>query len=97
MLSGDELRQYLADNKTRPLATPTDDDGSNTNWQDLIERTSYATNHNSSFTGAANATDYGASVNYLKNNGTLINTSLERLIYRGSSTSAFSTTASSWA
>ncbi|WP_204248400.1 SusC/RagA family TonB-linked outer membrane protein [Hymenobacter sp. PAMC 26628] len=83
MLSGDELRQYLVDNKTRPLAMPTDDDGSNTNWQDLIERTSYATNHNLSFTGAANATDYGASVNYLKNNGILINTSLERLIYRG--------------
>ena len=83
MLSGDELRQYLRDNNTRPLATPTDDDGSNTNWQDLIERTSYSTNHNLSFTGSANATDYGASVNYLKNNGTLINTSLERLIYRG--------------
>ncbi|TPG66767.1 SusC/RagA family TonB-linked outer membrane protein [Hymenobacter nivis] len=83
VLSGDELRQYLADNKTRPLTTPTDDDGSNTNWQDLIERTSYATNHNLSFAGSANATDYGASVNYLKNNGALINTSLERLIYRG--------------
>ncbi|WP_211320195.1 SusC/RagA family TonB-linked outer membrane protein [Hymenobacter nivis] len=83
MLSGDELRQYLVDNKTKPLATPADDDGSNTNWQDLIERTSYSTNHNLSFTGSANATDYGASVNYLKNNGTLINTSLERLIYRG--------------
>ena len=83
MLSGDELRQYLSDNKTLPLATPKDDDGSNTNWQDLIERTSYSTNHNLSFTGAANATDYGASVNYLKNNGALINTSLERLIYRG--------------
>ncbi|OGX91540.1 SusC/RagA family TonB-linked outer membrane protein [Hymenobacter coccineus] len=83
VLSGGELRQYLADNKTRPLTTPTDDDGSNTNWQDLIERTSYSTNHNLSFAGSANATDYGASVNYLKNNGALINTSLERLIYRG--------------
>ncbi len=83
MLSGDELRQYLTTNNAKPLATPTDDDGSNTNWQDLIERTSYATNHNVSFTGAANATDYGASVNYLKNNGILLNTSLERLITRG--------------
>jgi len=83
MLSGDELRQYLKTNNAKPLATPTDDDGSNTNWQDLIERTSYATNHNVSFTGAANATDYGASVNYLKNNGILTNTSLERLITRG--------------
>ncbi|WP_217278634.1 TonB-dependent receptor plug domain-containing protein [Hymenobacter sp. BRD67] len=83
MLSADELRQYLKTNNAKPLAMPTDDDGSNTNWQDLIERTSYATNHNVSFTGSANATDYGASVNYLKNNGILINTSLERLITRG--------------
>ena len=83
MLSGDELRQYLATNNAKPLAMPLDDDGSNTNWQDLIERTSYATNHNVSFTGAANDTDYGASVNYLKNNGILRNTSLERLITRG--------------
>ncbi|MEJ7665698.1 MAG: carboxypeptidase-like regulatory domain-containing protein [Hymenobacter sp.] len=46
MLSGDELRQYLADNKTKPLAMPQDDDGSNTDWQKLVERTSYSTNHN---------------------------------------------------
>ncbi|TVT41147.1 SusC/RagA family TonB-linked outer membrane protein [Hymenobacter setariae] len=83
MLSGDELRQYLVANKTRPLAQPTDDDGSNTDWQKLVERTSYSTNHNLSFNGSANATDYGASVNYLKNNGILNRTSLERIIYRG--------------
>ena len=83
MLSGDELRQYLADNKARPLTKPTDDDGSNTNWQKLVERTSYATNHNVSFTGAANATDYGASINYFRNNGVLRRTSLERFITRG--------------
>ncbi|MFD1874242.1 SusC/RagA family TonB-linked outer membrane protein [Hymenobacter bucti] len=83
MLSGDELRKYLVDNKTRPLAQPTDDDGSNTDWQKLVERTSYSTNHNLSFNGSANATDYGASVNYLKNNGILNRTSLERIIYRG--------------
>jgi len=83
MLSGDELRQYLVANNTRPLAQPTDDDGSNTDWQKLVERTSYSTNHNLSFNGSANATDYGASVNYLKNNGILNRTSLERIIYRG--------------
>lgn len=83
MLSGDELRQYLAANNARPLVQPTDDDGSNTNWQSLVERTSYSTNHNLSFSGAANATDYGASVNYFKNNGILRRTSLERVITRG--------------
>jgi len=83
VLSGDELRQYLADNKVRPLATPLDDDGSNTNWQDLIERTSYSTNHNLSFGGSTSGTDYGASANYFKNNGILNRTSLERIILRG--------------
>ena len=83
VLSGDELRQYLKDNNVKPLATPTDDDGSNTDWQSLVQRTSYATNHNLSFSGAANNTDYGASANYLKNNGVLNHTSLERFIYRG--------------
>ncbi|WP_310391931.1 SusC/RagA family TonB-linked outer membrane protein [Hymenobacter sp.] len=83
MLNGDELRQYLLDNGVRPLAVPLDDDGSNTNWQDLVQRTGYSTNHNLSFGAAANNTEYGASVNYLKNNGVLKRTSLERTIYRG--------------
>ncbi|WP_324670971.1 SusC/RagA family TonB-linked outer membrane protein [Hymenobacter sp. GOD-10R] len=83
MLTADELRKYLADNKVKPLANPADDDGSNTNWQDLVERTSYSTNHNLSFGAAANNTDYGASANYLKNNGILRRTSLERIILRG--------------
>ncbi|WP_375418182.1 SusC/RagA family TonB-linked outer membrane protein [uncultured Hymenobacter sp.] len=83
VLSGDELRQYLADNKVRALTTTTDDDGANTNWQKLVQRTAYSTNHNLSFGAAANNTEYGASVNYLKNDGILRRTSLERLIYRG--------------
>ncbi|OUJ74833.1 SusC/RagA family TonB-linked outer membrane protein [Hymenobacter crusticola] len=83
VLSGDELRKYLADNNVKPLANPTDDDGSNTDWQDLVQRTSYSMNHNLSFGAAANNTDYGASANYLKNNGILRRTSLERIIIRG--------------
>ena len=83
MLSGDELRQYLKDNGVKALATPLDDDGSNTNWQNLAERTGYSTNHNVSFGAAANNTEYGASANYLKNNGILNRTSLERTVYRG--------------
>lgn len=83
VLTGDELRQYLKDNGVKALATPTDDDGSNTNWQNMVERTGYSTNHNVSYGGASNNTDYGASFNYLKNNGILNRTSLERTIYRG--------------
>jgi TonB-linked SusC/RagA family outer membrane protein len=83
MLTAPELRQYLQTNGQKPLANPLDDDGSNTNWQDLVERTGYSQNHNLSYGGASKSADYGASVNYFKNNGVLRRTALERVIYRG--------------
>jgi iron complex outermembrane receptor protein len=83
MLTGDQLRQYLKDNGQAPLSNPLNDDGSNTNWQNLVERTGYSQNHNLSYGGASNNADYGASVNYLKNDGVIKRTSLERTIYRG--------------
>jgi TonB-linked SusC/RagA family outer membrane protein len=83
MLDANELRKYLADNGVAPLKIPLDDDGSNTNWQNLVERTGYSQNHNLSYSGAGNNSEYGASVNYFKNEGVLKRTSLERTIYRG--------------
>jgi TonB-linked SusC/RagA family outer membrane protein len=83
MLNADELRKYLADNGVAPLAKPLDDDGSNTNWQDLALKTSYSQNHNLSYGGAGTNSDYGASVNYYKNNGVLKNTDLERTVFKG--------------
>jgi TonB-linked SusC/RagA family outer membrane protein len=83
VLTGDELRKYLADNGVKALAQPLDDDGSNTNWQQLAERTGYSQSHNLSYGGAGTNSEYGASVNYMKNNGILNNTSLERTIYKG--------------
>ncbi|WP_158797718.1 TonB-dependent receptor [Pedobacter sp. L105] len=81
MLSAPELRDYLkANGKT---LNTVDDDGSNTNWQDLIEKTGYSQNHNVSYSGSQNGADYGASVNYLDNQGVLKNTSLQRTIVRG--------------
>ncbi|GGE45301.1 SusC/RagA family TonB-linked outer membrane protein [Pedobacter psychrotolerans] len=81
MLSAPELRQYLADNKQ--TLNPIDDDGSDTNWQSLLEKTGYSQNHNVSFGGSGQTSDYGASVNYLDNQGILKNTSLKRTIVRG--------------
>ena len=80
MLSAPELRQYLVDNKQ--TLNPVDDDGSDTNWQSLLERTGYSQNHNLSYGGAAQSADYGASVNYLDNKGILKNTSLKRTVVR---------------
>ncbi len=81
MLSAPELRQYLADNKK--ALNPEDDDGSNTKWQNLVERTGFSQNHNISYGGAEKTAEFGASINYLDNQGILKNTSLKRTIARG--------------
>ncbi|WP_367868536.1 SusC/RagA family TonB-linked outer membrane protein [Pedobacter sp. WC2423] len=80
MLSGPELRQYLKDNKQ--VLNPIDDDGSDTNWQKMLERTGYSQNHNLSYGGSGASSEYGASVNYFDNQGILKNTSLKRTIVR---------------
>jgi TonB-dependent starch-binding outer membrane protein SusC len=83
MLDANELRKYLSDNGVRPLTIPTDDDGSNTNWQKLVERQGISTSHNVGIGGATNNTEYGANAGYLKDEGILKRTSLERTIFRG--------------
>jgi iron complex outermembrane receptor protein len=88
MLSGDELRQYLASNG-QTLLQPADDDGSNTNWQDQVQRTGYSQNHNLSYGGKSENIEYGASLNYFKNAGILKNTSLERIIVRSNLSQRF--------
>ena len=81
MLSAPELRQYLVANNQK--LNSADDDGSATNWQNLLERKGYSQNHNLSYGGASQSAEYGASINYLDNNGVLKNTSLNRTILRG--------------
>ncbi len=81
MLSAPELRDYLS--KNNKVLNPIDDDGSNTNWQELIQRTGYSQNHNISYGGASQNAEYGASFNYLDNQGILKNSGLKRTIVRG--------------
>lgn len=80
MLSGPQLRQYLEANG-RSLAA-SDDDGSDTDWQKEVSRTGVSHNHNLSFMGTAAKTAYGASINYLSNEGIIRGTSLERFNLR---------------
>lgn len=80
MLSAPQLRDYLK--KNNQVLNPIDDDGSDTNWQDLLEKTGYSQNHNVSFGGSGNGSEYGASANYFDNKGILKNTSLSRTIVR---------------
>jgi len=82
MLTGDQLRTYLKNNGDS-LKKGVDDDGSNTNWQNLAERKGYSQSHTLSFGGATNTTEFGGSGTYLKNNGILRNTSLERTTVKG--------------
>jgi len=81
MLNGDELRAYLSDNGKALSAR--NDDGSNTNWQDEVSRTGISHNHNLSFGGSTQNASYGASVNYLNNQGIINGSSIERFIIRG--------------
>lgn len=80
MLSGDQLRSYLEANGKS--LNPSDDDGSNTNWMNEVSRNGVSHNHNLSLMGSSKNTSYGASVNYLKNNGVLKGSSMERYIVR---------------
>jgi len=81
MLSGDELRNYLSEQGQS--LNERNNDGSNTNWQDEVSRTGVSHNHNLSFNGSNKNSSYGASVNYLNNEGVIKGSSLERFIVRG--------------
>ena len=67
MMSASQLRQYAADNGL----TLRNDLGANTNWQDEVQRTGIAHNHNVSIIGGNKQTNYSASVNYIERDGVI--------------------------
>ena len=81
MISGDELRQYLAANG-QTLSPTNNDSLANTNWQDKVQRTGISHNHNFSLSGSNGGTTYGAGFNFLNNEGIMRTTALERTILR---------------
>ncbi len=74
MLSADELRSYLKTVNKVPIS----DTGANTNWQDEVTRTGISQNHNLSFGGNSANTTYGASINYMNNEGIIKTSSQNR-------------------
>lgn len=87
VLTGDELRKYLADNGQ--VLAPINNDtipGTqklvNTDWQNEVQRTGVSQNHNLSVMGGSKATTYGFSVNYLDNPGIIKGSALNRLSIR---------------
>lgn len=58
------------------------DNTTDTNWQKEVQRTGVSYNHNVSITGGSEKTNYSASLNYMKNQGVIKSTKLDRLIAR---------------
>ncbi|WP_231426412.1 SusC/RagA family TonB-linked outer membrane protein [Pedobacter sp. Leaf250] len=80
MATGDELRTYLRDNGK--VLDKISDDGSNTNWLNEVTRTGISQNHNLNFNGGGENSSYGASLNYLDNQGIIKRSGMERFIAR---------------
>lgn len=80
MMTGDEYKSYLLENGFS--LEPYDDHGCNTNWQKEVQRTGISHNHNISINGGSENTVYNASINYMKNEGVIKNSDLERYIGR---------------
>ncbi len=84
VLTGDELRKYLADNG-QVLAAANNDvyPGTttpvNTDWQKEVQRDAVSHNHNLSLMGGSKSTTYGFSINYLDNPGIIVGSSLKRM------------------
>lgn len=75
-----ELKTYLAaHNKSIPSTV---DDGANTNWQKVIERTGKTQSHNLSFGGGSSNARYIASINYFDQLGIIKTSSNNRLTGR---------------
>ncbi|WP_025146019.1 SusC/RagA family TonB-linked outer membrane protein [Pedobacter jeongneungensis] len=81
LMNADQLRSFLSANKA--AFSPNDDLGANTDWMKSIERsTAFSQNHNLSFSGGAEHSNYSASLNYFNKEGILSKSSLNRIIGR---------------
>ena len=81
MMDATQLRSFLTANGLS--FSPADDKGTNTNWQDAVEKSSaISQNHNLSFSGGSEKGTYTASLNYTDKQGILQGSSLSRVIAR---------------
>ncbi len=82
VLTGDEYRAFvLAEIDAGRLAPERADDlgTDNTDWADEVTRTAYTQNHNLSFSGGGENTRYRASVNYMDQQGVVLDNGFQRL------------------
>lgn len=82
MMNATEHRKYLSDNGLTLNSADYISDNTDTNWQKEVQRTGISHNHNVSIAGGSEKTNYSASINYMKNEGVIKGTDLDRLIAR---------------
>jgi iron complex outermembrane receptor protein len=83
-VSGDEYRAYVQSQVAAGNLPSTQlalMGTANTNWEDALLHTGYATNHNIAFSGGSQQTNYRASLNYFDQQGVVIANGLKR--YQG--------------
>lgn len=81
LMDANQLRAYAQKNNYTPNSN--DDKGANTNWMKAVQKESALShNHNLSFSGGTDKSSYSASLNYLKKDGIMMQSSLERVIGR---------------
>ncbi len=78
MLSGDDLRQYVADNNINNFI----DGGANTDWQDAIFRTGMSQSYNLAASGGDANTSYRVSLTHADWQGVIKNSDKQRTIGR---------------
>lgn len=74
ILTADEYRSATAAEGTTPL-----DLGANTDWQEVMTQQAVTQNHNLGVSGGTKTTQYRFSVNYLNQEGIMINSGMERI------------------
>jgi TonB-linked SusC/RagA family outer membrane protein len=81
LMDANQLRAYAQKNNYTPNSN--DDKGANTNWMKAVQKESALShNHNLSFSGGTDKSTYSASLNYLKKDGIMLQSGLERVIGR---------------
>ena len=81
LMDAAELRAYSQKNSYTP--NPNDDKGADTDWMKAIQKESALShNHNISFSGGTDKSMYSASLNYLKKDGIILQSDLERVVGR---------------
>ncbi|HLP35466.1 SusC/RagA family TonB-linked outer membrane protein [Lacibacter sp.] len=81
LMDANQLRAYAQKNNYTPNTN--DDKGANTDWMKAVQKESALShNHNISFSGGTDKSTYSASLNYLKKDGIMLQSGLERVVGR---------------